>query len=206
MSITVGNIKGGTGKSTTVVFLALLLHSLTGGRVLLIDADKNSQTVSDWSAQAPDWPEAVVVAGLAVTDLGRKVQAIRGDYDHVVIDTGGHSEEILGQALMVTDELIVPVAPSPLEIRRLPATFQVATRVDVISPIAAQVLLVRVGAGDSDLDASEARALFEQEGVPYMDSYTRQLKGYPRAFGQVPDDFMDYLDVLDELTAPEASA
>jgi chromosome partitioning protein len=206
LKITIGNLKGGVGKSTSAVYLALMLHALTGKRVLLIDADANSQTVLDWSTQAADWPPGVTVVAWPVTDLARRVKAVEADYGHIVIDTGGHvaAEEILAQALLVTDFLLVPVMASPVEVRRLPATFTLAAKVDAISPVLAQVLLVRVEAGDNDLDARSARVLFDESGMPYMGSYVKQAKRYYRDFGHAEVDPADYLDVLDELTSPDA--
>ena len=51
-----------------------------------------------------------------------------------MIDTGPQKPGILSQALMVTDDLVVPVAPSPVELEQLPDTFALAAEVDAISP------------------------------------------------------------------------
>ncbi|WP_322755991.1 ParA family protein [Frankia sp. Cas3] len=110
MRIVVGNLKGGVAKTTTAVYLALGLART--GRVLLVDADGTNASAVDWSANAEDWPATVVVVPWAVPDLGRRVAAVAGDYDHIVIDTGPERGDLLRQALMVTDDLLVPVAPS----------------------------------------------------------------------------------------------
>jgi chromosome partitioning protein len=199
MTITCGALKGGTGKSTSAVYLALLLFALTGRRVLLVDADGTSQTTLDWSSMAADWPPEVIVMSWPVPDLARRVQAMRGDVGHVVIDTGGHSDEIFAQALLATDYLLVPVMPSKVELRRIPSTFAVARQVDSISPVLAQVMLVRITGGAKDLDMAEARRLFDAEDIPYMDSYVRHLKCYIRDVGHAVIDPADYVDILAEL-------
>ena len=112
MRVTFGNLKGGVGKSTSSVYLALGLAA-AGGRVLLVDADATNRTCLKWSSLAPDWPAPVTVVSWEVPDLARRVQAVAADYNHVVIDTGPQRPAILRQALMVTGNLVVTVAPSP---------------------------------------------------------------------------------------------
>ena len=135
--ITVGNLKGGVAKSTTSIYLACGLAS-AGGRVLLVDADGTNASALDWSSNAEEWPTTVVVVPWPVEDLARRVRAVAGDYDHVVVDTGPEQSVLLRQALMVTDELVVPVSPSPMELRKLGHTFGAAAEVDAVSPVTAR--------------------------------------------------------------------
>ena len=200
MRLTIGSLKGGSGKSTSAVHIALGLAA-QGDRVLLVDADPQAATVMDWSTSAGDeWPSNIVVVPWPTHDLAKRVTQISGDFDSVVIDTGGESDVILGQALMVTDELVIPTAPSLAEIRRLPATFELAARIDAISPLSARVLLTRVRAGTTS--AKDARELLESQGFPVMAAEIRMREKYAQAFGTVPTDLGEYADVLTELQTP----
>jgi chromosome partitioning protein len=200
--ITVGNLKGGVGKTTTAVYLALGL-AREGARVLLVDADPQAASALDWSSCAADWPASVVTVALPTPDLGRQVQAMAGDYAAVVIDTGGESDTLLAAAFMVTDHLVVPVTPSAVELRRLPATLEVAARVDAVSPILASVLLVKVRpgtrSGGRGEQLGEARTLLDDLDLPVMDAEIRLREMYPAAFGSAPTDLGDYGAVLAEL-------
>ncbi len=118
MKITVANIKGGAGKTTTAVLLAAGLARI--GRTVLIDADPRTSALR-WSEQAGDL--AFPVIAWPVRDLARRVSQITGDYEHVVIDTGPEQEHLVRQALLVTDRLLIPLAPTPIEVdpsRRAP--------------------------------------------------------------------------------------
>lgn len=193
--LTVGNLKGGVAKTTSSVHLACGLART--GRTLLVDADPQAASALDWSTVASEaFP--VTVIPWAGADLARRVRDVADDYAHVVIDTGGENDEILGQALLVTDELVVPVAPSLIELRRLPATFQLAAKVDVISPVTARVLLCKVRTGTRS--AIEARELLESLDIPVMAASVGLREMYSAAFGTAPADLGEYEDVLTELS------
>jgi chromosome partitioning protein len=199
MKLTVGNLKGGVAKSTTAIYLACGLAAL-GGRVLLVDADGTNASALDWSSNALEWPAGIVVVPWPVEDLARKVRAVEADYDHIVIDTGPEQSGLLRQALMVTDELIVPVSPSPMELRKLGHTFQAAAEVDAISPVIARVLLAKVRGGTRS--AVEARQYLAHLGLPVMTAQVHLREAYSLAWGTAPADPAEYGAVLAELLEP----
>lgn len=204
MRITFGGLKGGISKSTSAVHIALGLAQ-RGERVLLVDADPQAATVLDWSTSAGDaWPDAVVVVPWPVSDLAKKVSQVANDYDSVIIDTGGESDVLLSQALLVTDELVVPTGTNATEIRRLPATFQLAGNVALMkgdAPLTARVLLTKVRAGTRS--SMEARQLLESNDIPVMEAEIPLLERYSQAFGTVPRQIGQYTAVLEELLAPD---
>jgi len=195
MRITVGNLKGGVAKTTTAVHLAVGLART--GRTLLVDADPQAASALDWStvAGADVFPAEVVP--WAGKDLADRVKRVAGDYAHVVIDTGGEDDTVLSQALLVTDELLVPVAPSLVELRRLPATFDLAAKIDIVSPVSVRVLLCRVRSGTNS--ATEARQLLAELDLPVMTAQVSMWERYAQAFGSVPSALSEYEHVLAEL-------
>ena len=96
----------------------------------------------------------------------------------------------------------MPVAPSLIELRRLPATFQLAAKVDVISPVTARVLLCKVRANTRS--GVEARELLEGLDLPVMATQIGLREQYSQAFGTAPADLGEYADVLAELTSTDA--
>jgi chromosome partitioning protein len=196
MRVTFGNLKGGVGKSTSSVYTALGLAA-AGGRVLLVDADQTNRTCLKWSSLAADWPPAITVVSWEVPDLARRVQAVQADYDHIVIDTGPQRPAILRQALMVTEDLVVTVAPSPVELEQLPDTFALAAEVDAVSPTFAQVLFVKVRRGTRS--SVEARRYLTDHELPVMSAEVHLLESYPLAYGTVPPDLGEYEAVIKEL-------
>ena len=196
MKLTFANLKGGVAKSTSSIYVALAL-ARRGDTVLLVDADDTNRTCLKWKALAGDWPPTVHVPGWEVPDLARSVQAVEHLFDHTVIDTGPQKPAILKQALLVSQDMIIPVAPSPVELEQLPDTFALAAEVDAISPVFARVLLVKVRRGTRS--AIEARDWLTTRSLPVMDAEVHHWEQYSLSYGTVPPDLAEYADVLAEL-------
>jgi chromosome partitioning protein len=116
MILTIGNTKGGVGKSTLAVQLALGL-ALDGQRVWLVDGDRQGTslgaiTVRAESGRAP-------IAAAAYPDgatLRAQVTQQAGAYDHVIIDAGGRDSTALRAALTVSDLMLVPFQPRSFDV------------------------------------------------------------------------------------------
>src|SRR3954454_3164340 len=81
MRLALVSSKGGTGKTTSSVFLASALH--LQGRTLAIDADPQG-SLTAWSAGG-ELPFTVV--SMATPQIHRQIADLAADYEHVVIDT-----------------------------------------------------------------------------------------------------------------------
>lgn len=127
--IVVGGLKGGIGKSTLAMFIALVYAIIYGKRVLFVDADPSSQTGYDWWSLAKrageplpfdieTWPHAKV--GDMVADR------TPGKYDVVVIDCGGDSDAILSSAVEICEFAFLATTPLKADLRRIAPTFKAA--------------------------------------------------------------------------------
>lgn len=202
MNITVGGLKGGIGKTTTAMFLSAALANL-GRRVLLIDADPQSQSAYDWFVVAWDAKEQMpfTILPWATPNLASVVRQRMGtgDYDDVVIDTGGETAAMFRAALSVAPELIVPSRANAIDLRRLPPTFEAAGEVQDITgvPVYARVLLVAVN--PSAGDEAAAREMLTAGQIPTFDTRVRHGVLYPRSFGTRIPFLGDYVEVRDEV-------
>lgn len=201
MILVLGTLKGGVGKTTSAVYLGFGLAS-AGERVLLVDADPQAATLSDWRAVAgDDWPEHVAVTrNVQARSLARDVRSLSEGFDHVVIDVGGEDDLMLSAALSIADELVVPITHSMGEVRRIPATLHLAEQAAVAAgrEIGAQVLLVKVER--RSVAFRDAVQVLERDGIPRLDSTVRSMPAaIPNTFGSAITDLLDYGPVLDEL-------
>ncbi len=213
LMITVGGLKGGIGKSTTSVFLATaiarrrLKKMATSLKPLLVDADPQSQTTYDWAqiSVSRDYTLPWQCLPWATDDLPAKVRGMQELCSDVVIDVGGETSKMFRAAVSVCPELIIPVRPNLIELRRIPATIEAAREVENLTgtKVYPRVLLVSVDtrAGDADV----AREFLAKNNVPVMKAHVRQGVLYPRTFGHVPDELGDYDTVLNEINEEVAA-
>lgn len=88
--IAVINLKGGSTKTTSAVFLAHALHE-AGLSTLGVDADGENESFLHWSTSA-EFPFPVI--GMPVSNLHKNLPGItEGKYDAVVIDTPPMKEQ-----------------------------------------------------------------------------------------------------------------
>ena len=193
MKLTIGNLKGGVARTTSAIYLALALAR--EGRTLLVDADPQGSAL-DWSEQAEDFP--CVVIPWTTNDLARRVKAVSGDYEHVVIDTPPFSETLLRQALLATDQLVVPVGASVMEARRLQPTFAMAGEIGEIKSLDTVTLLARCDRRTTE-PQSTRKYISESLGLPVLETETHELQEYKRTWGTSPSDLGEYDAILAEL-------
>lgn len=197
MRITVGNIKGGVAKTTTAVFLALELAK-EGDRVLLVDADPEQVSAFSWSEDAGEaWPDNCHVITYDTHNLYKRIAPMLDNYDHLVIDTSPKNPVLLRQALLLSDKLIIPISPSPMEMRELQPTLELAEEVGITSPVGTHILLVKTIRGTRS--KREARQALKDNNLPLMEAEVHQKEFYKLAFGTVPDETEEYSAVLTEL-------
>jgi chromosome partitioning protein len=177
LTVTFANLKPGTGKTTSAVWLAHAFHE-AGHGVLLVDADPAESAVQ-WSDLASGFPFRV--ARMARADLHAKVGAYARPGDVVIIDSPQIEDHaaIARSAMQAAGEIVMPVAPTPIEIARsAPMRAEVAK---AGSAARMCVLLNRcIANANSTGDAREALA-----GLGYgVLSYTvPRLELYAQSFG-----------------------
>ena len=191
MLVTVANLKGGVGKTTTSVFLAHALAAATGERCAVIDADPQGSAAA--------WAKAVAGTGrpLAVPVLAQpttRLERMARSEPYLVIDTPPAYSDALEAAIRVADFVVIPTSASAMDLSAIRATTDAARRVG--RPAA--VLLTRtrrvrsVGAAEHELRA---------EGVPLMDAQVPLREALAMAFGRPVRELHGYDLVAAEVLA-----
>jgi chromosome partitioning protein len=186
--VTVGNTKGGVGKTTLGVQLALA-RRLAGRDVLLVDADRqgSAQMAVAIRAEAGRQPELSCVQYADGKLLRAQVGPLAAKHDDTIIDAGGRDSEALRVALGRSDVLVVPVQPravdvwSLADIAELVEQVQSARADDGRPPLKALAVLnlADPGANPDNADAVAALAQFPQL-VP-LDAPIRRRKAVANA-------------------------
>ncbi|QCR38716.1 AAA family ATPase [Nissabacter sp. SGAir0207] len=117
MILTVGNTKGGVGKTTLAINIAAA-RAKQGRDVLLIDGDRQgtAQTAIGFRAEREDLPGIACAAYPDGSILRSQLLQQRGKYDDIIIDAGGRDSTALRAALILTDVLLVPYRPGSFDV------------------------------------------------------------------------------------------
>ena len=116
MILSIGGIKGGSGKTTLAINIAVA-RALKKHRVLLVDADEQ-RSATMWSAKREDLKTETEITTIHLTGSSvlSQVKKMSKDYDDVIIDVGGRETSSLRAALLVCDTFLTPFRPRSLDI------------------------------------------------------------------------------------------
>lgn len=117
MILTVGNTKGGVGKTTLAVNIAIA-RALSGRDAWLIDGDRQgtAQTAISIRAEAGHLPGIACASYPDGPILRAQVQQQSAKFDDIIIDAGGRDSTALRAALVLSDVLLVPFQPRSYDV------------------------------------------------------------------------------------------
>lgn len=125
--ISVTNLKGGVGKTTLATNLAVCFAH-RGFRVCIADSDQEQRSSIVWSNQRADDALRVPVFGIG-EKVNKEIEALKADYDLVLIDGAPDASEIAFRTISISDVVIVPVKPSLYDFRAFEEFFEGFQRV-----------------------------------------------------------------------------
>jgi chromosome partitioning protein len=134
MKILFGSYKGGPGKTTTAINVAILL-AMQGRDVLMVDCDKQASALS--------WAGIRTKAGLtpAITcvsaygdSVHQEIDRLAQKFDDVIIDTAGHDSVELRAAMLTADVLVSPVEVCLFDMLTLGFMRDIISRARIYNP------------------------------------------------------------------------
>jgi chromosome partitioning protein len=195
LSLALANLKPGTGKTTSAVWLSHVF-ARAGNSVLLVDADPSGSAL-EWSDLAATDPRLAPqqafpfrVVALPSRELHRRVPEIARDDDVVIIDTPQIEDHaaIARSALRYADEIVIPCAPNPIEINRTTPVRDEIAEVEPVRdrPARTSILLNRCITRAHSV--SDARQALQDLGYDVLASTVPRLEVYAQSFGMpIPD-------------------
>ena len=191
LSLALANLKPGTGKTTSAVWLAHVFAQ-AGNSVLLVDADPSGSAL-EWSDLAAMYPRLALsqaafpfrIVALPSRELHRRVPEIARADDVVIIDTPQLEDHasIARSAMRYADEILIPCGPTPIEINRTTPVREEITDVGSVrdKPPRSSILLNRcITRAHSTTDARE---VLEGLGYDVLGTAVPRLEVYAQSFG-----------------------
>lgn len=114
--IIVLNSKGGVGKSSITRHLAVAADQENRGAVVLCDTDPQGSLSDWWNAREAENPK---LATIALNEFNTKREAIARQFRFLFVDTAASDAKPYAEILQTADLIIIPVQPSPDDIRSL---------------------------------------------------------------------------------------
>ncbi len=138
MIVALSNSKGGVGKSTLAVHLAVAWQE-AGRHVALVDADVQGSS-SVWLHEAA--PELPVFRLQTPDEVLERTPAIAREFERIVMDGPAGLSEVTRAILLVSDIALLPCGPSALDLRAVQEALRVVRQAQQIRQGPPQALLV----------------------------------------------------------------
>lgn len=182
--LAIANQKGGVGKSSLAVNLAVLATA-HGQRVLVIDADTQATSIDFAGARDDDRPQ-FRTAQLVRPVLHQQVPGLGADYDLVMIDVGGRDSATFRSALVAADTILIPLGPSAADVWATEDVFDLLDELAVSQSFEALAVFTRVV--HHTRVAREAhqyvREQLAERNVRLLETIVHNRVAWPQALGE----------------------
>ena len=184
MILTVGSIKGGVGKTTLAVNLAIYAGKTLRRHVALVDADDQATAVqfTEIREQEGQGPATYACVSIRGAQVRSQRKSLAGRFDTTVIDCGGRNTEAFRAALTLYDTLIAPMAPRSFDFWSVTWLAELLDEVNAIrdQPVTAYAVVnLADSSGTDNRDALVALAEFPQLQV--LDTVLVRRKAWPNS-------------------------
>jgi chromosome partitioning protein len=182
MIVTVGNTKGGVGKTMIAVNLAILRANL-GRDVLLVDGDEqgSASLFSQLRADRRGNTVGYTAVGLYGAAVRTQVRQLAAKYADTIIDCGGRDTGSLRAALTVSDLVLVPVQPRSFDIWSADQMAALVAEAREINPALRAVAFLNAADAQGRDNAEAREALAEIAGLETTDLAIIRRKAFPNA-------------------------
>jgi chromosome partitioning protein len=185
MILVLGGTKGGSGKTLLATNLTVL-RATAGSDALLIDADEQSSAM-DFTRQRQrrlQGEPGYTAIQTREADVAVQVRRLAGRYADIVVDVGGRDTTSQRAALTVADILLVPFAPTSVDLWTVDAALALLKEARAFNRAlrAYAVINKAFARGSDNRDAAEMLREYPAQWT-YLDAPIGTRKAFSNAFG-----------------------
>lgn len=179
MIVAVLNTKGGVGKTTIALNLAVA-RALAGHDVLAVDGDRQGSLIAAL-ANRESGPQIAAVHYAEGQILRQQVGMAKSKYTDIVIDAGGRDNSALRAAIMLADLILIPFQPRSFDVWALDDMGKLLNEARATRDVRAVALLAMADSRGRDNDDAAGSI---PEGIEYLASPVGRRKAIADAAGQ----------------------
>lgn len=116
MIIAITNLKGGSGKTTISVNLAVTLTQ-RGKSVCILDTDVQQRSSMKWAGDRDKSLAHISVYGIEENQIIKEAAKLNKEYDIVILDGSPQLADLADSTMLASDIVIIPIKPSILDFR-----------------------------------------------------------------------------------------
>lgn len=189
---TIANRKGGVGKTTIATNVAVNLSRK--GKVLLVDGDEQKSAFK-WNEYRQDKLPSVFVLDNLIDTL----EPLNDQYEYIIIDVAGRDSQIFREALLISDNLIIPTQASLIDLEVLEYVSEKVAQAHENNPdLVSYVVINKAPTNYRNTESEQAQAFIGQfENLMLLNTIIHDRKAFR-------DAFVESLSVS-EMSDPKAS-
>lgn len=174
MVISILNQKGGSGKTTIAINLAMAFLR-SGHKTLLVDSDPQG-SARDWSET--NGGTLIPVVGLDRETLPSDLNAIKTGYETIIIDGAPQLAKLAAAAIRASSVVLIPVQPSPFDVWACEGLVDLIKQRQEITGGSPRTAFVISRAINNTRLTREIGKILEGYELPIFKSYTCQRINY----------------------------
>jgi len=181
MILSIGHTKGGVGKTTLAINLAIV-RANQGHDVLLVDGDeqRTALTFTDLRAEHLEATGYTAVS-LHGSALRTQIRQLASKYDDIIIDVGGRDTGSLRAALTITETLLIPVQPRSFDIWAIDQLIELIQEARELNDKLRALVVINAADAQGQDNNAAIEAVREVEGLEVLTTFIGRRKAFPNA-------------------------
>lgn len=180
MKIGITNLKGGVGKTTLSINLAVCFAHM-GYKVCIVDTDTNQNSLQWYGAREEALPQVLVVGTTDPKALTKAVDKLHDQHDIVIMDGTPNLSEMNTRVMMGSDLLIIPTRPGAHDFRAMAEFFTRYNQVKELREDLKAYFLINEYDDRINLHRTVRESLEQHYNVPILKTVLKSRTAYGEA-------------------------